>query len=298
MGRKILRRRDNVPWEIHEMSGLRVLILCGRSPRHFYVANRLCEAATPLAIVQETGREWSAKAVSRALRPANLWSKVSRRLREPDLRQEEARFFFGDGPAVLARPELVAEVPYINHPELGQLAARLKPDIIAVFGTGLIRGPLLSAGRLGIINLHGGLSPRYRGSDCTFWALYNGEFDQVGCTLHFIDPGIDTGNLIAHICPEVTEGDDEWTLFWRGVRNSAAVYAECLERLERGEPLGQRQQEKGKLYLFRQRTRRHERELEAKLRNGLLKGVQLPARIRWFERVSAGLATHDHDRRL
>ncbi|TMJ69851.1 MAG: formyl transferase, partial [Alphaproteobacteria bacterium] len=165
-------------------------------------------------------------------------------------------------------------------------AARLKPDIIAVFGTGLIRGPLLSAGRVGIINLHGGLSPRYRGSDCTFWALYNGEFDQVGCTLHFIDPGIDTGDLIAHICPEVTEGDDELTLFWRAVRDSAAVYAECLQRLERGEALGRKQNERGNLYLFKRRTRRHERELDARLRNGLLKGVQLPARIHWFERAA------------
>jgi methionyl-tRNA formyltransferase len=207
-------------------------------------------------------------------------------LRDRDRRAEEAKFFFGSGPAVLARPELVTEVPYVNHPELAGLAARLEPDVIAVFGTGLIRGPLLSAGRVGIINLHGGLSPRYRGSDCTFWALYNHEFDQVGCTLHFIDPGIDTGELIAHICPEVTEGDDELTLFWRAVRESAAVYAECLQRLERGEPLGRKQSEKGKLYLFKRRTRRHERELDARLRNGLLKGVQLPARIHWFERAA------------
>ena len=268
------------------MSGLRLLILCGRSPRHLYVANRLCEAATPIAIVHETGREWTAKAVSRSLRPANLWSKVSRRLRDRDRRGQEAKFFFGGGPAVLARPELVTEVPYVNHPEVAGLAARLKPDIIAVFGTGLIRGPLLSAGRMGIINLHGGLSPRYRGSDCTFWALYNGEFDQVGCTLHFIDPGIDTGDLIAHICPEITEGDDELTLFWRAVRDSAAVYAECLQRLERGEALGRKQNERGNLYLFKRRTRRHERELDARLRNGLLKGVQLPARIHWFERAA------------
>jgi methionyl-tRNA formyltransferase len=180
----------------------------------------------------------------------------------------------------------------VNHPQVSELAGRLRPDIIAVFGTGLIRGPLLSAGRLGVINLHGGLSPRYRGSDCTFWALYNREFDQIGCTLHFIDPGIDTGDLIAHISPEVTESDDESKLFWRAVRDSAAVYAECLERLECGEALGQKQREKGNLYLFKSRTRRHERELEAKMRDGLLKGVQLPARIRWFERTADLSALH------
>jgi methionyl-tRNA formyltransferase len=78
------------------MSKLTVLILCGRSPRHLYVANRLCEATTPLAIVHETGREWTARKVSRALRPVNLWSKVSRRLRDRkhDRGNEEAKFLF------------------------------------------------------------------------------------------------------------------------------------------------------------------------------------------------------------
>jgi methionyl-tRNA formyltransferase len=266
------------------MSKLTVLILCGRSPRHLYVANRLCEATTPLAIVHETGREWTARKVSRALRPVNLWSNVRRRVRDRkhDRGDEEAKFFFGNEEPALARPELVVEVPYINHPKVSALADRLKSDVIAVFGTGLIRGPLLAGGRLGIINLHGGLSPRYRGSDCTFWALYNGEPDQVGCTLHFIDPGIDTGDLIAHISPEMTESDDEPTLFWHGVRDSAEIYAQCLERLERGERLGQKQNEKGRLYLFKHRTWRHEQELQAKLRGGLLKGIRLPARVRWF----------------
>ena len=286
MGRKILFRCDYVRREDREMSGLRFMMLCGRSPRHLYVANQLCNAATPIAIVQEAGREWTATAVSRALRPSNLWSKISRRLRDLHPGEEEAKFFFGGEPAVLARPELVTRVPHINHPEVAGLASRLQPDVVAVFGTGLIREPLLSAGRLGIINLHGGLSPRYRGSDCTFWALYNGELDQVGCTLHFIDRGIDTGALIAHIRPAVTEGDDERTLFWRAVRDGGAVYAECLERLYRGQSLGQEQSTKGTLYLFRHRTLRAERELDSRLRNGLLKQVHLPARVHWFERTA------------
>src|SRR5947207_1183978 len=100
-----------------------------------------------------------------------------------------------------------------------------------------------------------GRSPRYRGADCTFWALYNGEPEQVGCTLHRIDAGIDTGTLIAHVRPEVRESDDELTLFWRGIRDSAEVYVEMLSRLERGETLGQPQSEKGTLYQVRQRGR-------------------------------------------
>ena len=41
------------------MSRLRLMILCGRSARHLYVANALCRAGDALAIVQETGGEWN-----------------------------------------------------------------------------------------------------------------------------------------------------------------------------------------------------------------------------------------------
>jgi len=266
------------------MSSLSVMILCGRSPRHLYVANRLCESARPVAIVQETGMQWSAKKIVRTLRRGGLWRKASRLLR--DRRRfrgdAEARFFFGTQPARLVRRELLLEVSNINHPDVVALEGRLQPDVIAVFGTSLIPGPLLSSGRLGIFNLHGGLSPRYRGADCTFWALFNGEPDQVGCTLHRIDNGIDTGTLIAHICPEVDEGDGELTLFWRAVRDSAEVYAEMLERLARGERVGEPQREWGRLYQVKDRTWRAERQLAARMRDGLLRGLHLPARVRWF----------------
>lgn len=266
------------------MSRLSVMILCGRSPRHLYVANRLCECAHPVAIVQETGVHWSAKKIVRTLRRGGLWRKASRRLR--DRRRfrgdAEARFFFGTQPARLVRQELLLEVPNINHPDVVALEGRLQPDVIAVFGTSLIHGSLLSSGRLGIFNLHGGLSPSYRGADCTFWALFNGEPEQVGCTLHRIDNGIDTGSLIAHICPEVGEGDNELTLFWRGVRDSADVYVEMLERLARGERVGEPQREWGRLYQVKDRTWQAERQLAARMRDGLLRGLHLPARVHWF----------------
>lgn len=267
------------------MSSLSVMILCGRSPRHLYVANRLCEAARPLAIVQETSRHWTRRKLFSVLNPASLGRKAWRWLR--DRRRYagggEARFFFGENPPRLSRGELRVEVPHINHPDVIALADRLQPDVIAVFGISLIRGPLLEKGRLGIFNLHGGLSPRYRGADCTFWALYNGEPEQVGCTLHRIDAGIDTGALIAHVCPEVREGDDELTLFWRAVRDSAEAYAALLERLERGERLGRPQMEKGRLYQVRQRGWREERRLAARL-DDLLRGLNLPPRVHWYER--------------
>jgi methionyl-tRNA formyltransferase len=266
------------------MSRLRIMILCGRSARHLYVANSLCRAGEALAIVQETGGEWNLKKTLKKLRPDNLFRKVWRWLR--DRRRytgnPEAKFFFQHGEPRLDRPHLVREVLHINHPDVVKLARELNPDLICVFGTSLIRGDLLQEGRLGIINLHGGLSPEYRGADCTFWALYNGEPEKVGCTLHYIDAGIDTGRLIAHISPEVHEDDSELVLFWRAVRDSAAVYAEAIARLSQGEQLGRVQTGKGCLYQVKDRGMRHERTLDSRLASGMLAGMAMPRRVSWF----------------
>lgn len=266
------------------MSRLRLMILCGRSARHLHVANILCRAGEALAIVQESGGEWNLRKTLKKLRPDNLFRKAWRWLR--DRRRytgnPEAKFFFPHGEPRLDHPGLVREVPYINYPEVMRLARELKPDLICVFGTSLIRGELLKEGRLGIINLHGGLSPEYRGADCTFWALHNGEPEKIGCTLHYIDAGIDTGRLIAHISPEVREGDSELVLFWRAVQDSAEVFAEAIARLAQGEQLGMVQPGQGHLFQVKDRGLRHERALVARLASGMLAGVALPRRIRWF----------------
>jgi len=271
------------------MKPLRLMILCGHSARHLHVANALCRAGEAVAIVQETGGEWSLKKTLRKLRPDNLLRKGWRWLR--DRRRytgnPEAKFFFPESAPRLDHPELVREVPHINHPEVVNLARELKPDLICVFGTSLIRGELLTEGRLGIVNLHGGLSPEYRGADCTFWALYNGEPEKIGCTLHYIDAGIDTGRLIAHISPEVREGDSELVLFWRAVRDSAEVYVEAIARIAQGEQLGMAQPGKGRLYQVKDRGLRHERALAARLASGMLAGLALPRRVQWFATETA-----------
>lgn len=264
---------------------LRIMVLCGQSPRHLFVANALCEAAEVVAIVHEHGREPGLGKTLKKLRPRVLLPKIWRWLRDRPryASNGEAKFFFPDGAPALTHPALVRRCAYINHPDVVRWLDELRPDLVCVFGTSLIRGELLKGGRLGIVNLHGGLSPEYRGADCTFWALHNGEPEKVGCTLHYINAGIDTGKLIAHVCPEVKPGDDELTLFWRAVQDSAAAYAEFVRRLAAGERFGVPQPGKGRLYQVRDRGLGHERHLRSLMEAGLLANCRLPPRIHWFE---------------
>jgi methionyl-tRNA formyltransferase len=127
-----------------------------------------------VVIVQESGQRWSYQKVRSKLRRSEITAKVWRTLRDRyrNTAGREARFFFSDAQPHLDRQDLVRVVPHINDPEVLELARRHKPDIITVMGSSLINGELLKMGRVGIVNLHGGINPCYRGSDGIFWALY------------------------------------------------------------------------------------------------------------------------------
>jgi hypothetical protein len=93
--------------------------------------------------------------------------------------------------------------------DLGEIEAmsRLEPDVVLVFGTSLLKPPLIDRFEGRIINLHLGLSPYYRGAGTNFWPLVNGEPEYSGATIHFLDAGVDSGPILAHVRPEISRAD-------------------------------------------------------------------------------------------
>jgi methionyl-tRNA formyltransferase len=264
---------------------MRLAILCGRSTRAAYVANTLCACHPVICIVREVGHEYSWRKLRAHLRPATLRAKLYRHIRPwlfpPDL--DERRFFFPERPATFHDPQRVHAVGHINAPGVVELLQRLRIDTIAVFGTSVLRNPALlglAPGRT--LNLHGGISPWYRGADSTFWALYNRDFDRIGCTIHHIARRIDAGHLIAHVHPPIEPGDRESHLFAKAIKLAAPVYAQALARLSAGEPLGIPQPPGGRLYLQRERHYRHDRELWRRYRAGGFPGIRRPSQVVWY----------------
>jgi|SaaInlStandDraft_1057018.scaffolds.fasta_scaffold94460_2 formyltetrahydrofolate hydrolase len=72
----------------------------------------------------------------------------------------------------------------------------IKPDLIIVFGTRIIKKHIIDSINCSIVNLHFGITPHYRGVHGAYWALVNNDFLNCGVTLHNLDYGIDTGNII------------------------------------------------------------------------------------------------------
>ncbi|PYR20238.1 MAG: hypothetical protein DMF94_12655 [Acidobacteria bacterium] len=82
------------------------------------------------------------------------------------------------------------------------------PDVMVVWSYSMILPQdVLDVPRLGVVNVHGGLLPEYRGGHVMQWALINGEAE-TGVTLHYMDAGIDTGPMIADARFPIEVGDD------------------------------------------------------------------------------------------
>jgi len=268
---------------------MRLGLLCGRSPHAMHVANTLCARLDVRRVVVETGHDWSWRTVRRALRPAQLRTRVYRAARPwlfPARESGAAHFFPGRRPA-FDRQDLLARVAHVNLPAVAALLERERVEAIAVFGVSRIRAELLALTPGRLVNLHGGMSPWYRGADSGFWALLRGEAHRVGATVHRIDAAIDRGELLARCRPEINGIGCERMLFWRTMRLAARVFAETFERLARGEALGVAQPEAGRLYQARERRLRDDLALRRRLRDGRCADIRLPEQVEWFHRSTA-----------
>ena len=164
------------------------------------------------------------------------------------------------------------EVNDINSNKAKNFIAELKPDLIIVSGTSLIKHGLINiAGESKIINLHTGLSPYYRGGPCTFWCLHNEKLEYLGATIHFLTAGIDSGDIIiSSRMTDIGSGDNEATLDAKVVKLGTSLMLEAIERYHDGNLEAITQWEKGYFFAFRDRTFEKRLELERKLRSGLV----------------------------
>jgi folate-dependent phosphoribosylglycinamide formyltransferase PurN len=79
----------------------------------------------------------------------------------------------------------------------GELTAGLKArsvDLVLQVGSVMIHKDLLGAPAIGVLNLHAGMLPRYRGLDSAMWAMLEGGVH--GVSAHLLSPGVDSGPIV------------------------------------------------------------------------------------------------------
>ena len=118
---------------------------------------------------------------------------------------------------------------------------KLNPDVICVVAYGkILPKEILEIPRLGCINVHGSLLPKYRGAAPIQWAVLNGD-KTTGITTMYMDVGMDTGDMI--LKQEVEIGEDETTgeLWDRLSKIGGELLVDTLEQVENGTALREKQ---------------------------------------------------------
>ena len=113
-----------------------------------------------------------------------------------------------------------------------ELLSSFKPDILVLGGTRIIKTNILKIPTRATVNAHPGLLPMLRGSASVGWALYK-DLPQ-GATAHFIDPGIDTGDIIVKRQLHVYHHDTYESLNYRIALLSGTLMAEALHIIDTG----------------------------------------------------------------
>lgn len=120
--------------------------------------------------------------------------------------------------------------------EAQQTLADLKPDIMIVVAYGLILPQVvLDTPRLGCLNVHGSLLPRWRGAAPIQRAIWAGD-SHTGVTIMQMDKGLDTGAMLHKQFIPIEATDTSATLYEKLAKIGPTALLECLDKIEQVEP--------------------------------------------------------------
>jgi methionyl-tRNA formyltransferase len=136
----------------------------------------------------------------------------------------------------------IAVVEDINSPAVRDLLQAERPDVILVQGTSIVRDATLPHGVFNF-NMHGGLSPYYRGGASVRWALVNWDPYNIGVTLHRLTEQSDAGSIIAQRRVIPGESDTSYSIALRLTKEGSALALRVLDKFSKGETIEHHEQD-------------------------------------------------------
>ncbi len=170
------------------------------------VVNGLSQRLGPLTVIEEApeakGRviRRRARLLGWATALGQVGFGVAQRLFWPNTERIEAIWRLHGLDPSPPRHVTVHRVPSVNSDECRRLLAALAPDVVAVYGTRILKRETLRAIGAPFINYHAGINPKYRGQHPGYWALAQGDEENAGVTIHLVDEGVDTGSVLYQAC--------------------------------------------------------------------------------------------------
>jgi methionyl-tRNA formyltransferase len=166
------------------------------------------------------GREYFARLTAAGLAPDLVIA--AGRMKPESIAREIERTGGRWSPPPIPRETKIYEFERLSDPALWALVEEQEIELGIQGGVGILKPDMISVFRLGIVNVHPGKLPEYRGNACPEWALLNG--DEIWATAHFVDTGIDTGPVILKLRYDLSGANDYFDV-------RAGLYAHCAATL-------------------------------------------------------------------
>jgi len=125
----------------------------------------------------------------------------------------------------------VIEVEDLNSLDFEEKLKALDPDLFVVVAFRILPKSILEIPRIGSVNLHASLLPKYRGAAPIHWAIINGE-EETGCTVFFLDEKVDTGNIITQEKISIFENETTGELYERLRDKGAELLLNSVEKID------------------------------------------------------------------
>lgn len=251
---------------------MKLAVLTSVETRHRYFARALAQRSELRAVAYEQTGYAPAEVDCHDLTPDErpiVADHFAERARQEEL-------FFGPNADFLAdspRTRVMMIAPgRLNSDETLRFLDSAGADAVAVYGTNLIRPPILDRFARRLVNLHLGLSPYYRGTATNFYPLLNEEPEYVGATIHLLDAGIDSGPILAHARPAIVADDRPHTIGCKAIRAGIEKLIDVLPEWHAGtrRAVPQWPVPHARVYLRKHYHPRHVVELYRKLADGLI----------------------------
>ncbi len=244
------------------MDGLKVVVIVSSDMSDIYFANQLKKQLNVVGILVEKEYEASrgiqklGKALQLITKPRSLLQKIIDDLIVSDhyavtqkIDQEQFGTESNQVNAENCRLIYTEAVNKINDKVYVNAIREMKPDVIAVSGSSILKEEILSIAPKGVLNLHGGLPQKYRGIWTTLWALFNEEPEYIGGTVHYMSKGIDDGDIIYQGRPAMVTSDNPETLYAKVVKLGIRMMIQAIKDIQNGDVVSYPQKTVGELYL-------------------------------------------------
>lgn len=247
---------------------MKAILLTKKSSFQYYCANKLYDLGMLDEVIFETGssvpenNNLQIKSIlmylrrfcnELKLRPRKLFSNSILRLKLSkyygNKEYHDKRILRSDYESLQATISR-KEYDSINNKECIQYIRNSNPDIVYVFGTGLICQDVFDGTDIPFVNLHWGLSPYYRGEGIVTALAFDG-IKSLGVTVHLLSKGIDSGNILSRERINCIEHlDNFYSIGLKLTVKGVSLLSECYELIRSGQALAGVKQDlnEGRLY--------------------------------------------------